>query len=114
MATKSTNVTPGKVVSATVRYSNSTNPTRAWDIEADVNVSNGEISSFNSGEVKKSGEENGFNISNFNASGSGLAYFNIGFNNVTKEEAKAIFDDVLSFMNDVEENIKSQANTPKE
>lgn len=106
MATK---VTAGKVVSATVRYSNTGNSARAWDITADVNVNNEKVTSFNSGEVKRKDSTDGMSIANFNASGSGISYFNISYSNATKEEAKEILTDVIDFMGDVEESIKSAA-----
>lgn len=109
MATKNNNnVTAGEVVSATVRYTNEDDSTREFNIKADVNITNKEVSSFNSGEVRKLNEEMGMTLATFNASGNTASYFNISFNNATDEEMNKILSAVISFVKDVKENVDSK------
>lgn len=108
MSVKATTVTAGEVISATQKFNNFSDEQSEFLINADVNISGKNVSGFNTGEVKKKGSENGMNVANFNASGNGITYLNIGFNGVQKEEAQSILSEIFSFMDNVEAIVKGE------
>lgn len=103
------NVTPDGVKSATIGYSNKNESGREWDINADVQISDGKVSNYGNGEIRRTriDEETG-NIptANFNSSVGG-SYFSITFSNATPEQRVEMLNAIETFMQSVAENVKN-------
>lgn len=106
MATQDKKVTAGDVVSATVKYTNKDNADRKFDISADVNISNGKVTNFNNGELRKK-DSSEFSNANFNSSGDN-AYFNYNCNNLSEEESKEAFVAIYDFISDVNRSVTTK------
>lgn len=99
----SSNVTAGEVVSATRKYSNKDNAGRKFNISADVNISNGKVTSINNGTFTKADEPT-------NGSGNfskGENWMSVNFNNFSEYSIKEAFEAILDFEKDVNESVNS-------
>ena len=108
MATSSQNVTADQLISATVKYSNKDDASRAYDIAANVNIQNGQVSSFDNGEIRQANAENAGDmnsIAGFNSYGDRT--LNLNIYNADKAEAQVILDAVYAFMSDVRKEVSA-------
>lgn len=101
-------VTVDALLSATVKYSNKDDASRAYDITANVRIESGEARNFESGEVRKVSDspdnmEGMGNVATFNAYGD--KNLNLYIHNAEEEESKAIVYAIYAFMADVRTNI---------
>lgn len=106
MATPTTKVTAGEVVSATVKYTNKDDEARKFDITADVNIADKKVTNFNNGELRKRDNVD-FTNANFSSSGD-YTYLNYNCNQLTAEESKEAFTAIYEFMEDVNKNVTSK------
>lgn len=108
MATTSQTVTAENLLSATVRYSNKDDASRVYNITANVNIQNAQVSSFDSGEVRKidSNDNDGMGyVATF--SSYSPRSLNINIADADESEGKSIMSAIYAFMMDV----KSTVNT---
>lgn len=105
---KSQTVTAEDLLSATVKYSNNEDANRTYDISANVNIRNGKVSSFDSGEVRK---ESSVTASGVEAVSTFSSYsdksLNLSFTNVDADESKTILDAIHDFMANVKSNVNA-------
>lgn len=97
------NVVAGKTVSATIQYSNLNDNGRAFDIVADVKISNEKVSGFDNGVLQGHGEDidpmGNLAIANFTASGDN--YLNVSLSNFTENKALQAMTAIYEFMSSV-------------
>ena len=105
--TKATNVTAGDFVAATRKYSNKDEEGRKFDISADVNISNGKVTSFSNGMLVKR-EDPSYGTGNFSR-GDGDTWMSFNLSNFNISESKEAFNAVLDFVEAVNEDVKSQS-----
>lgn len=103
-------VTAGQVMSATVKYSNRDDESRAYDIEADVNISSGRVNSIVSGSVRRFTEDGAMqqNIADFQR--YDMLNLNANFYGISDEEKMEILSAVLGFMSEVVAAVSESAN----
>ena len=90
-----------KTNSSNELFNNLNDESRAYDIEANVNVADGNVTNVDSGNVRK----NGFQVANFNWWGEN--HLNIVYQGVNVEERNAINEAVDAFINEVKESVKA-------
>lgn len=114
MATSSTNVTAENLLSATVRYSNKDDASRVYYVTANVNITGGKVSSFDSGEVRRitSSPDSPENMPTIPATfnGYGDRVLNVYVNDADLDESKLIFETICAFVADVRASV---ATTPE-
>lgn len=100
-------VTPDKVVSATVSYSNKNTPGREWDIAGDVEISGNSVKGINAGYIRKETTDTTMSIpsGNFNVGTNG-SYLSMTFGNAGLEEQIEMLREVWKFMEGVTESVK--------
>lgn len=101
------NVSPEKIVSATVGYTNKNESGREWDINADASISNGVVSNFSNGFIRRreDSETGTVPAANFNC-GPDNTYLSITFSNATVEQEVEMLRSIYEFMSSVTENVK--------
>lgn len=108
MATSSQNVTADQLISATVKYSNKDDASRAYDIAANVNIQNGQVSSFDNGEIRQASSENPDGMTYIAGFSSySERTLNLNINNADKTEAQTIIEAVYAFMADVRKEVNA-------
>lgn len=105
MATPTTKVTAGEVVSATVKYTNLDDDSRKFNISADVNIQNKKATGFNSGAVAKK-DSTDYSNATFSA-GQDFNYFSFNSNNLKEGDIKEALEETLAFIANVQKNVES-------
>lgn len=90
-----------RVNSSNELYNNLNDESRVYDIEANVNVANGEVNNVDAGSVEKDGSH----VANFNW--WSVNHMGITYQGVNVEERNAINEAVDAFINEVKESIKA-------
>ena len=103
MATSNKSVTADELVSATVKYSNKDDSSRVYDITANVNIQNGQVSSFDNGEIRSVVGEVGEGLASIVGTFSSYSErnLNLNINDANDVQGKNILEAVYAFMADV-------------
>lgn len=90
-----------KLNSANVKYDNSVDTERVYDLECDVNIYNGEAGSLDAGVVKMSGVQ----VASFSYYDGDRKTLN--FNGLTEEDECKVLSAVNAFVADVKNSVKT-------
>ena len=104
MATANQNVTADALISATDNYSTKDDDARAYDISANVNIQNKNVTSFDNGEVFNP-TDGGRHLANFSSYSDKSISINVP--NSDEEEAKETLSAIYAFMKDVRANVNA-------